>query len=280
MMTLDELIIRIKFLIKMHKRLNLKAPSTFNEKLQWLKLHDRRPEYSRMVDKVEAKKWAEEILGPGHIIPDIAVYDSIREVPWESLPERFVMKCAHDSGGVAVCGNRAAFDVRKARRRLSRRSRKNYYHITQEWPYKSVRPRILVEEFLSDGDPGGLRDYKFFCFGGRVHSVMICVDRGIGDPKFYFFDREWNLLRLNIRGKQAPEGFTVSKPEGIDEMFSFAERLSAGIPFARVDLYNVSGKIYFGELTLYPKSGYDSNLLPETDVLFGSLLSLDSLQSK
>ena len=273
-MTLDELIIRTKFLMKMHRRLNLASPATFNEKLQWLKLHDRRPEYSRMVDKVEAKKWAAEKIGEEYIIPNIAVYDSVAEVPWNSLPQKFVLKCAHDSGGVAVCRDRALFDLVRQRRRIERRSRKNYYHITQEWPYDSVRPRVLVEEFLEDGDKGGLRDYKFFCFGGRAHSVMICMDRAVGDPKFYFFDREWNLLRINRRGKEAPEGFTVARPEGMDRMFEIAEKLSEGIPFARVDLYNVGGKIYFGELTLYPKSGYDKNLLPETDLLLGSLIEL------
>ncbi|MCQ2339164.1 MAG: glycosyl transferase [Paludibacteraceae bacterium] len=250
-------------------------PKTFNEKLQWLKLYNRKPKYTTMVDKVAVKDYVASIIGPEYIIPTLGVWDSPNDIEWDKLPNQFVLKTNHDGGcnGVVVCKDKATLNKRVALRELKRSFNRNSYLISREWPYKNVPHKILAEQYLEDKQ-GALIDYKFSCFGGNADNVMVCADRHLGDTKFYFFDRQWNLLRLNKRGIEAPKDFTLPKPEGMDKMFELAETLSKDLPYARVDFYNVDGHIYFGEITFFPAGGTDSNLLPETDLLFGSKIKL------
>lgn len=273
----DKPFLKLIFKVRMGIKLNINNPATFNEKLQWLKLYNRKPEMTTMVDKYAVKEYITEKIGEEYVIPTLGVWDRFDEIDFSSLPDQFVLKCTHDSGGIVICRDKSKLDKFAAKKKIERSLKNNYYTKTKEWPYKNVKPRIIAEKFIED-ETGGLVDYKFFCFDGVVDSVMICLDRHIGDPKFYFFDEDWNLKRLNIRGKEAPADFTVRKPDCIDEMFAIAKRLSVGHPFVRVDLYECSGKIYFGELTFYPDSGFDSNLLSETDVYFGKLLNLGTKQ--
>lgn len=269
----DEKFVKWSYYLTFHKKLNLDNPQSFSEKLQWLKLYDHHKEYTKMVDKYEAKEYVASIIGEEYIIPTLGVYNSFDEIDFDKLPDRFVLKCTHDSGGIAICRDKASFDVKAARKLLSRNLKRNKYWSSREYPYKNVKPRIIAEELMKDSS-GGLVDYKFFCFDGYADCVMICLDRHLADPKFYFFDKNWELVRINYRGKEAPEGFTVPKPENMDKMFSVAAKLSKGMRFVRVDLYNVNGSIYFGELTFFPQSGLDSNLLPEAEQRFGELLKL------
>lgn len=274
----DEKYIKLYWRKKFHRGLDLDNPLTFNEKLQWLKLYNRRPELTSIVDKATSKDYAEKILGPGHTIPTLALWDSTEDIDWDMLPNQFVLKPTHWGGGhgLVICRDKASLDRRKARRRLSSTFGRSIYHDYREWPYKDVRPRVIAEPLMRDDTPtnrDGLTDYKFNCFEGKVHDVMVCLDRAT-DVKFYFFDRQWNLLRINRRGKAAPEGFTIPKPEGLEEMFDAAEKLCQGFPFVRVDLYYINGTVYFGELTFFPCSGLDRNLLEETDIMFGKLLEL------
>ncbi len=271
----DAVYLRLVYSLMMKKSLHLKNPVTFNEKLQWLKLYDRNPQYTTMVDKCEAKKYVASVIGDKYIIPTLGVWNRVEEIDFDRLPDKFVLKTTHDGGGegVVICRDKKQFDKQAALSKLSYSMQRDIYALTKEWPYRNVTPRIIAEEYLADGH-GDLDDYKFFCFDGNVYCVMVCVDRNIGSPKFYFFDRAWSLLRLNKRGKEAPEGFTLPKPRGIDEMFELAGRLSTGIPFVRVDLYNQDGVIWFGEMTFYPASGFDANLLDETDLLLGSMINL------
>lgn len=273
----DKLFLELYFNRTMGKKLNLKNPQTFNEKLQWLKLHDRKPEYVQLVDKVEAKRVVSERIGGEYIIPTLGVWERFDEIDFAKLPDQFVLKCTHDSGSVVVCKDKDNFDQTRARAVLEKGLKGNYYWRGREWPYKNVPHRIIAEKYMADSQ-GKLVDYKFFCFNGVVDSVMLCLDRETGDTKFYFFDREWNLKRYNKRGKAAPEGFTLPKPEGMDEMFTLAEKLCQGIPYVRVDLYNLDGMIYFGEMTFFPAGGFDANLLPETDALWGDMLVLPKIQ--
>lgn len=260
-----------KYKLGMGKELDLENPQTFSEKLQWLKLHNRKPEYTQMVDKYEAKKYVANVIGEEYIIPTLGVWDRVEDIDWKSLPNQFVLKCTHDSGGLVICKDKSTLDTKKAVKKIQKSLKRNYFYETREWPYKNVKPRIIAEEFIGSGD---IEDYKFSCYNGVATDVMICMDRGTGDTKFYFFDQEWNLLRYNKRGLAAPEGFTIPAPKNIDKMFEIAGRLSKGIPYLRVDLYNIDGKIYFGETTFFPQSGFDSNLLPETEKLFGSRIKL------
>ncbi len=272
----DEEYIRRKFRAKMGKELDLDTPETFNEKLQWLKLFNRRPEYTVMADKYLVRGYIEEKLGKEFLIPLLGVWDDPDQIDFAALPDRFVLKCNHNSGlGMFICKDRDKIDENKVRAGLRKGLAQDYYLPGREWPYKDIPRKIICEKYMTDypGSPD-FTDYKFFCFNGKADCVMLCLERSSGDTKFYFFDRDWNLKRYNIRGISAPEGFTLPKPENIDKMFDIAALLSEGLPFARIDLYNSEGRIYFGEITFYPDSGFDPNLLPETDSYFGSLIHL------
>ncbi len=270
----DPQYVKMMFYRDMGYRLNLENPTTFNEKLQWLKVYNHQPQYPAMVDKVAAKEYVAAILGPEYIIPTLGVWDSFEEIDFDSLPEKFVLKTTHDSKSVVICTDKTSFDRESARKRLTASLQRSYYLKYREWPYKEIKPRILAEEYMVDESGTELKDYKFSCYNGVATDVMLCFDRASGDTKFYFFDPEWNLLRYNRRGKEAPEGFTVPKPKNMDKMFEIAARLSEGVPYLRVDLYNINGRILFGELTFFPRSGCDCNLLRETDLLFGSRITL------
>ena len=268
----DKLYLRICFYLEMGKKLDLKNPKTMNEKLQWLKLYNRKPEYTTMVDKILVKDYVAKIIGEDYIVPLLGVWDSPEQIDFNTLPDQFVLKTNHSGGntGVVIVKDKSKIDQKAIRERLHVSLKSDIYTRYREWPYKNVERKVFAEAYLGDD----LADYKFYCYNGYADAVMICVDRQIGDPKFYFFDKEWNLRRLNRWSKEAPEGFTLPKPEGMDEMFQIAEKLSKGMPFLRVDLYQSNGSIYFGELTIFSASGFDWKLFPETDAYWGEKLVL------
>ena len=272
----DKYYLSVLWKIGMGNELDWKHPQPFNEKLQWLKLHDRNPLYTTLVDKYRVKQWVAETIGEQYVIPTLAVYKTVDEIDLDKLPDQFVLKCNHDSGSVVICRDKSIFDLEAAKKKLDKGLKHNFYWDTREWPYKNVKRCVIAEKYIQDFEDGGLVDYKFFCFDGMVDCVMVCLDRHIKQPKFYFFDKNWNLKRLNIRGKKAPDDFTIPMPEGLDKMFELASILSKGIPFVRVDLYDIAGDIRFGEMTFYPDGGLDSNILPETDLYFGSLMRTES----
>lgn len=264
--------LQLLYRLKMGKKLNLNSPKTMNEKLQWLKLYNRKPEYTTMVDKVLVKNHVANIIGDEYIIPTIGVWDHFDNIDFDKLPNQFVLKTNHSGGntGVVICKDKDSLLKGEARKKLEKSLKSDISKSLGEWPYRHVNRKIFAEEFLGD-DP---TDYKFYCFDGCADVVLVCIERNSGHPQFYFFDREWKLCRLNKRGKEAPEGFSLPKPLGMDKMFELASQLSKGLPFARVDLYNINGKIYFGEITFFPASGFDSNRLPEADLYFGNKIKL------
>lgn len=275
----DEAVTKWVFCSVFGYKLNLKNPQTFNEKLQWLKLYNHKPEYTTIVDKYKVREYIRQELGDEYLIPLLGVWDSVEEIDLDALPNRFVLKCNHDQGSVVICRDKAHFDWDSAKKKLARKMRKDHYAPTREWVYKDIPRKILCEQYMEDAENAdSLTDYKFFCFDGYADCVMVCLDRFSDDKKFYFFDQKWELKRLNTRGKNAPEGFTIPKPTCMDEMFRIAEKLSKGLPFARVDLYECNGKVYFGEITFFPDGGFDANLLPETDRYFGSLIDLSPVK--
>ncbi len=255
------------------------SPTTFNEKLQWLKLHNRKPLYTTLVDKVAVKEWVAGKVGAKYVIPSLVTWDKPEDIDVSNLPDRFVLKASHDSGGAIVCTAKGGFDVERARASLKRRLKKNYYFYGREWPYKDIRPMAFAEEYIGHSDGTLPSDYKFFCFDGVPHCAMVCLGRETGQTQFYFMDRDWNLLRLNGWGQRAPEGFTPPRPERVGEMFEIAATLSEGIPFVRVDLYCEEGRVLFGEMTFYPDSGWDPNITEEADRLWGSMLRLPDLDA-
>ncbi len=273
----DETCIKILYKAYMGYKPNLNEPKKFSEKLQWLKLHDRNPMHTTMVDKVAVKEYVAERIGAEYIIPTLGVWDSFDDIDFDSLPDKFVIKCSHDSGGLVICKDKSKLDLKAVKEQLNACLKRDFYLVGREWPYKDVPRRIICEELLSDENSeknGGLVDYKFYCFNGFVHSAMVCIDRHINDTKFYFFNKDWELMRINPRGAEAPADFTLPKPTCIEKMFELASQLSAGFPFLRVDFYDVNGKIYFGELTFFPSSGFNNALLPETQDAFGDLIDL------
>lgn len=274
----DRLYLRGLFRLKMGYSLNLEKPVNFNEKLQWLKLYNRQSEYVKMVDKYAVKQYVSELIGSQYIIQTYGCWNTFAEIDFDVLPDKFVLKTTNGGGntGVVLCADKRSFDREDAKRRLNHSMKTNIYHRLREWPYKNVVPRIIAEEYMEDSSLGELRDYKFFCFDGYVDCVMVCSGRQSGRTKFYFFDKDWKLVRLNKLGKAAPENFTLPKPSNMEEMFAIAAKLSKGIPFSRIDLYSVEGKTYFGEITFFPDSGFDKNILPEADRYWGRLIDTKS----
>lgn len=274
----DETYIKMRFELKLGRPLDLNDPKTMNEKLQWMKLFDRQPKYTMMADKYAVRAYIAEVLGEEYLIPLLGVWDDPEQIDFDKLPNQFVLKCNHNSGlGMCICKDKAKLDIPKVKKELKKGLRQNYYLCGREWPYKDIKRRIIAEKYMTDSpDSTDFTDYKFYCFNGYVDCVVACYERSTGDPKFYFFDKNWELKRYNKRGKAAPEGFTMPKPENMDKMFAIAEKLSkdVGSPFLRVDLYNSNGQIYFGELTFFPDSGFDANRLPEMDRYFGDLIKL------
>lgn len=258
------------------KKLNLEEPVTYNEKLQWLKLYDHNPDYPEMVDKYEAKKRIASILGEEYIVPTLGVWDSFDEIDFDALPDKFVLKTTHDSGGVVICKDKLSFDVSSAKEKINRSLRKEFYYVGREWPYSQVKPRIIAESYLADEDNAdNLNDYKFFCFDGYVDNVMMVLERASGNPKYYHFNvNSWKMCRFNRLCRSLPEGFTIEKPCFIDEMVRVAQVLSKGYPHIRIDLYYVNGQIKFGEYTLYNQSGFETGFDTKTDEYLGRLIRL------
>ena len=275
----DERYLKLLYSARFGRPLDLDNPQTFNEKLQWLKLHDRNPLYTRLVDKAEVKPWVAERIGWEHVVPTLGVWDSFGEIDFDALPERFVLKCTHDSGGLAICRDRASFDVGAARRAIEHSLSRNYFWVGREWPYKGVKPRIIAEEYL-DPDEGqsDLTDYKVMCFGGRARCEFTCTGRADGDLRVDFFDTEWKHMPFTRHYPNTdvpPEA-----PTRLKDMISMAERLSEGMPFVRVDFYEVAGQYYFGELTFYPGSGIEEFDPERWDVELGSWIDLPSEEKR
>ncbi len=234
-------------------RFDLENPKTFNEKLQWLKMHDRKPEYTRMVDKYEAKGYIAEKIGEEHIIPTLGIWNHFDEIDFDRLPNRFVLKCMHASGGLVICKDKSKFDKKNAKKKIEKSLKHNYYYWGREWPYKDVKPRIIAEKFMEDGDNEWLVDYKFFCFNGEPKFMYRSMDKA-SDPRTDFFDMDYNKLEMRMRDPNSES--LPPKPQNFDEMKKMARILSAGIPHIRVDFYEVDGKIYAGELTFFHMGGF------------------------
>lgn len=271
----DQSYIKAYYYCKMGRRLNLNAPESFNEKLQWLKFHDRRPEYSMMVDKWAVKEYVAKKIGAQYVVPTLAVYDAVEEIDFGALPRQFVLKCTHDSGGVVICKDKEVLDRNAAIVKLKNGWDKNYYHYSMEYPYKDVKPRIIAEQFLSD-DGAELADYKVHCFNGEPRLILVCKDRhadsGLTED---FFTSEWR--HLGVRRPEHPNAKQpIEKPEELDRLLELSRELANGIPFVRVDFYISQHKIYFGELTFFPASGMTPFVPESFDRLFGSWLQLPS----
>ena len=271
----DEFYLKVDYYLAMKKKLNLDNPQTFNEKLQWMKLHDKHPEYTMMVDKYEAKEYVRGILGDEYIIPTLALWDRPEDIDFNILPNEFVLKCTHDSGCVIICKDKCSFDVEAARRKLASRLRKEFYLEHREYPYRDVKPRIIAEKYMVDESGSELKDYKFFCFNGEPKMMFVASGRPY-NTRIDFYDENFELLPFT-RGYPRSDK-PMAKPASFEEMKSLAKRLSEKMPFVRVDFYDINGCVYFGELTFFPASGNERFEPEEWDYKVGGWFKLPSIK--
>lgn len=261
---------------RMGCELNLEHPKTFSEKLQWMKLYDHNPLYTQLVDKYEVKQYVKDKIGEQYIIPTLGCWDSVEDIDFDGLPNQFVLKCTHDSGGLVICKDKKQLDVKKAKKKLKKSLRRNFYYMGFEWPYKNVKPRIIAEQYMEDSKTQELRDYKFFCFDGVVKAMFIATERQKEgeDVKFDFFDADFNHLPFKQGHENA--AVTPAKPKCYEEMKKQASVLSKGLPQVRVDFYEVDGRVYFGEMTFFHHGGWTRFEPEEWDSTFGQWIVLPS----
>ncbi len=271
----DEQYTKLTYRVQMGEKLNLAEPKKYNEKLQWLKLYDHNPIYSTIVDKFAVKEYVSKLIGEQYVIKTLGVWDNFDEIDFDALPVQFVLKTTHGGGntGVVICRDKNTFDIAAAKDKLNKSLKKDAYLVSREWPYKNVPRRIIAEEYMEDKKTGELRDYKFFCFDGEPKTLFVASERQKRDePCFDFFDTDYN--HLDLRCSHPLADIPPEKPDSFAEMLELARVLSKGFPHVRVDLYDINGKPFFGELTLYHWEGLMPFYPEEWNNQFGSWLNL------
>lgn len=271
----DEKYIKLKYEFLRNEKLDLENPRTFNEKLQYLKLYDRKPFYTNLVDKYEVRKFVTEVIGEEYLIPLLGRWNTFDEIDFSKLPNQFVLKCTHDSGGIVICKDKRKFNIKEAKRKIQKCMKTNYYYKGREWPYKDVKPRIIAEQYMIDESGTELKDYKVFNFNNVPKLIEVDFDRFI-QHKRNIYDTKWNYLNLCIEYPTDPNK-KIEKPKNLEEMLSCAKKLSKGFPFLRTDFYNINGKIYFGEITLYHGSGLEKIIPEKYEKILGDWINLKDI---
>lgn len=268
----DKEYLKIRYKEQTGKKLNINNPVLYNEKLQWLKLYDRKPIYTDMVDKYEAKSFIKKTVGDRYVIKTIGIYDKFDDINFDSLPKKFVMKCTHNSGGVIICSDKSELDIDATRESINEFLKVNHYLRGREWPYKNVKPRIIIEELLENNDGSETIEYNFFCFDGKPKIVMTC--HGDKRIKRYndFYDIDFH--KINLKCNYDNSDIIDKKPHNYDEMLKISRKLSQNIPHLRVDLYLCNNKIYVGELTFFHWSGFGKFTPGEWDKKLGDMIKL------
>ena len=268
----DRIYLQLLYFLVMGKRLHLNHPVLFSEKLQWLKLHQKTPQFTQLVDKLSVKDYVNQLLGDKFVCPTLEVWDSTEEINYDSLPDQFVLKTTHGGGntGVVVCHNKKQFDQAAAMAILRESMNSNIYTRYREWPYKNVKRRIFAEKYLGKD----IMDYKFYCCDGEVVCILLCTGRQEGQVKYYFLDTDWKICPYNEDSILIGNDFPFLPPDNLNQLLQIASKLSAGFPFVRIDLYDVDNHIYFGEYTFYPASGIDPKKTAEFDKMLGKKIHL------
>lgn len=271
----DKPYLQLMFWARMGQKLDLADPKSLNEKVQWLKLNDYKDSYPFIVDKYEVRSYIKEALGDEYLVPLVGgPWANWEQVDIANLPNQFVLKTTHDSGGVVVCADKQALNCKKAKEKIEKSLKNNYFWSGREYPYKYIKPQIIAEQYLTDESGLELKDYKILCMNGVPQNVMVCTGRLQGNVKYYFFDLDWNFLPLNHGDDQLPKDFTLPRPKHLDEMIRVAKTLSKNYKLLRVDLYEANDRVFFGEMTFYPDSGFDTDILPSTDIELGKRLAI------
>jgi hypothetical protein len=264
----DKFFLRIIFKAIMGYWPDFKNPKTFNEKLQWLKIYDRNSNYTNLVDKYEVRNYVAQKIGQEHLIPLLGIWDNAAAIDFDHLPNEFVLKCTHDSGGIVLCTQKESFSKADAISFLSKRLKHNFYYNYREWPYKYVTPRIIAEKLMHDQLSDDLKDYKILCFNGDPKYAFVCTERHSESKlKVTFFDSNW--IKLPFSRVYPQSNKQIACPKNWEKMKELAKQLSKGIPFVRVDFYEINNQIYFGELTFYPGSGLEAFTPSEWDLILG-----------
>lgn len=271
----DKTYIKLYYHLRVGRKLNIDNPETLNEKLQWLKFNYRFPLQTVVSDKLLVRDYVKEKIGDKYLIPLLGTWEHFDDIDFSLLPEKFVLKCNHDSGSLIICKDKAKVNYADARRKIEKSLKNNFFYIGREYQYKNIKPMIICEEFISE-DGNVPTDYKIYCFNGEPDVIMVCKDRfdkNSHRATYLYFDKEWNFQPLN-KGDENLKDIDVLKPDNLDEMINIARKLSQDFIFARIDLYNIKGRIYFGEITLSSNSGFDSDIKYETDLMFGRKLKI------
>lgn len=267
----DKWYLSLMFRSRMGYWMDWEHPKTFNEKLQWLKIHDRNPLYTKLVDKYEVRKHIADRIGEKYLIPLLGIWDAPEKIDFEKLPNQFVLKCTHDSASIVLCKDKRSFDFNSAKKKLSQKLSKNYYYAAREWPYKNVKPRIIAEKYIED-ENNELKDYKFFCFNGEIKYIQVDYDR-FTEHHRNIYDINWRQQPFSIQ-YPPKENHKIPAPINFSRMISIAQTLSQGMSHVRIDLYNLSGRIFFGEFTFFHGAGFETFLPAKWNLEFGSLLNI------
>lgn len=268
----DKYFIKVFWKQMMGYPLDLKHPKTFNEKLQWMKLYDRNPQYTELVDKIKVKQWVADRIGAEHVIPTLAVFDCIEDIRLDELPNSFVLKCNHDSGGIAICKDKRTFGFQAAKEKLAGHLDRNFFWEYREWPYKNIEKKLFAEEYIADNPDEDLVDYKIFTFGGEPKLIEIDFDR-FTNHKRNLYDTSWNYIDAQILYPSQKERI-FEKPEQLEEMLDLSRKLSKGFRHVRTDFYIARGQVYFGEMTFIHGAGTERIDPKELDFLMGSWIDI------
>jgi hypothetical protein len=269
----DKFALKLRYRVRFHRKLNLQNPISFNEKLQWLKLYDHNTLYTQLVDKYNVRRYVTDIIGEKYLIPLLGVYDNFEDIDFSILPNQFVLKCTHDSGGIVICTDKSKLDIKSTKKKINNCLKRNFYYIGREWPYKNVKPRIICEKYMKDESCTELKDYKFMCFNGQIKCSFVCLNRNSQTGlNVDFYDIDWNPMPFERHYPNSKT--TIPKPQNYNKMIELARELSKDIPFVRVDFYEINRQVYFGELTFYPGSGFEEFTPDSYDYLLGSLIKL------
>ena len=273
----DRIYLQIVYFKHFRRFINFNNPKTFNEKIQWLKLNYRNEEYTKLVDKYRVKQYITKLIGEEYVIPTLGVWNNVDDIDFKNLPEKFVLKCNNDSGGIVICKNKKDFDEAKAKSFLKERLKNNGYWYGREWPYKNVKPCIIAEKYMEDSISKDIKDYKFFCFNGSMEFFDIDIDRFI-EHRANYYDRNGNFLPF---GKTyCPPDYTkkIEMPKNLDKMIELAETISHNTVLSRIDFYEIDGQVYFGEITFYPGSGFSPFTDEKWDYKLGDMIDLPNIK--